>query len=180
MAIRNIDPKAKDESSGSEAEMKPLVSKYARKNPEIYKEVHIVTSGKVSSSGDWCVLETEEYTVLMSMKTSAMKELFENILPALANKKANALVIQPTKKAKCGAIVAVDDEQTLWYSYDSEDESFETSVSDPKKDTKKSSSLNLSMFLDTTASTDSVSTTQEEQKNRPNSTRTRKVQVAED
>ena len=160
--------------------MKPLVSKFGRKNPEIYKEIHIVLSGKVSSSGDWCILETEEYTVLMSMKTSAMKELFENILPALANKKANALVIQPTKKAKCGAIVAVDDEQSLWYSDDGEAESFETSDTDTRESTKKSSSLNLSMFLDTSVATDSANTTPQEQKNKPNSTRTRKVQVAED
>lgn len=180
MAIRNIDPKAKDDLGTDAAVMKPLVSKYARKNPEIYNEVHLVISGKISSSGDWCVLETEDYTVLMSMKTSAMKELFENILPALANKQAYALVIQPTKKAKCGAIVAVDDEQKQWYSYDAEDESFETSSTDPKKDKKKSSGLNLSMFLDTSAAMDSANTTPEDQKNKQNSTKTRKVVIAED
>lgn len=180
MAIRNIDPNDSSNSGKEQSEMKPLVSKYGRRNPCIYKEVHIVIAGKVSSSGDWCILETEEYTVLMNMQTSAMKELFGNILPALQNKKANALVIQPTKKAKSGAIVAVDDEQKVWYSVDLEDEAFETSFSEFGENSKKSSSLNLSMFLDTNVAMDSANTTQKDQGTKPRSTRTRRVVETED
>lgn len=118
--------------------------------------------------------------MLMNMNTSAMKELYNNILPALAGRKANALVIQPTKKAKSGGIVAVDDEQKVWYSFDASDETFETSLSDPSKDSKKSSTLNLSMFLDTSVSTDSVSTTPVVPSRVRGSTKTEKVQIVED
>lgn len=180
MAIRNIDPQAGKKSDSEQSDMKPLVSKYGRRVPSIYSEVHIVLSGKVSSSGEWCILETEEYTMLMNMNTSAMKELYNNILPALAGRKANALVIQPTKKAKSGGIVAVDDEQKVWYSFDASDETFETSLSDPSKDSKKSSTLNLSMFLDTSVSTDSVSTTPVVPSRVRGSTKTEKVQIVED
>jgi len=180
MAVRNIDPNSSSDSGKEQSEMKPLVSKFGRKNPSIYKEVHRVIAGKVSSSGEWCILETEEYTVLVNMQTSAMKELFGNILPALQGKKANALVIQPTKKAKCGAIIAVDDEQQVWYTVDFEDETFETSPTKSKQDSKKSSSLNLSMFLGTNVDTDLANTTQKEQGVKPKSTKTQKVAETED
>lgn len=159
MAIHNIDPKATKEDEHTQGQMKPLVAKFGRKNPKIYQEFHKVISGKVSSSGEWCILETEEYAVLMNMNTSAMKELFRNILPALSGKYANALVIQPNKKAKCGAIVAVDDEEKVWYTYDSENETFETDLENPDLSVKKSSDLNLSMFLDTNVPTDLANTT---------------------
>lgn len=156
MTIKNIDPKGDTSKPNSDDEMKPLVREYAKKHPSVYKESHRIISGRISASGSWCLLETENYVVLMKSNSSTVEELFENILPNLHNKRANELVAVPQKKAKTGAIIGVDDESQCWYSYDAERKTFQTSDTKISEEgEKKQSSLNLSMFLDTKPGTES-------------------------
>jgi hypothetical protein len=149
MTISILGSQGKPNKSSSSEDMKPLVREYGKKNPEIYTESHNILRGKLSSSREWCILECEEYSILMKTSCQAVEDLYNNILPHVHGKKANALVSVPVKKNKFGAVIGVDSEQSLWYSYDAESMSFELTESKPVDNLKKQGGLTLSMFIDT-------------------------------
>jgi len=169
MGIQRIGESNKllKKTDDGEEDSKPLVRDYGKEVPEIYGAYHKVISGSVSKSRLWCMIHTEEYVVLIKSSSSAMQELFNSILPALSGKYANALVAEPVKKNKYGACIGVDDETKVWYIFDPDALTFETSDVEPEI-AKKQQSLNLSMFLDVKAVLDSSlsdrNTTVEEEK----------------
>jgi len=134
-------------TSDDDNDSKPLVREFGKTNPHIYTEAHQVISGSISKSGLWCMIHTEHYVLLCKTSSTAVKELFNDILPNVNGKRANALVVEPVKKNKFGGCIGVDDEIKAWYSYDPETLSFEITDEEPAKE-KKQTSLSLDMFLD--------------------------------
>lgn len=149
MAISILGSQGKPIKSSDSEDMIPLVREYGKKNPEIYSETHNIIRGKLSSSREWCILECANYSVLLKSNCQAVEDLYNNILPHVNGKRANALVSMPVKKNKFGAVIGVDDEQSFWYSYDTENMSFELTEDKPVGGQKKQEGLTLSMFLDT-------------------------------
>lgn len=149
-AIRlgNQNLSAKDSNSDDE-EMKPLIREYGKTHPEIYDEMHLVTHGRVSKNGSWCMIHTENYVLLIKASASSMQELFNDILPQVSGKKANALVIEPVKKDRYGGCLAVEDSLQMYYDFDEKELSFEISKEMTKNSGKKQKALSIEMFLDT-------------------------------
>lgn len=137
-------------SSGDDEDMKPLIREYGKTNPEIYDEMHLVTHGRVSKNGSWCMIHTANYVLLIKASASSMQELFNEILPGISGKKANALVIEPVKKDRYGGCLAVEDTVQMYYDFDEKELSFEITEEKTKNAGKKQKTLSIGMFLDTT------------------------------
>ena len=179
MAITRLGLSKAGNDSGKASdddEMKPIVREYGKENPSIYQESHQVISGNVSKSGLWCVIHTANYVVLLRTSSSAVKELFEVILPALNGKKANWVVVEPVKKNKNGGCIGVDDEVQGWYSFDESNLSFEVGdVQVPIE--KKQGKLELSMFLDARDASSSMEAETDTEKTSSGTSRKRKAVV---
>jgi len=158
----SLTPQGKKDT---DEDMKPLVREYGKENPSIYQEAHSVISGRISKSGEWCMLHTEDYVLLIKASATAVQELYNQILPQVNGKKANQLVIEPVKKDRYGGCIGVDDEATIWYDFD--EKSLEFTCTPYKVDTVKKSqtSLTIGMFLDTKDGSDSSPTQTDSDKN---------------
>lgn len=167
-------PKTSKESQGEDSDFKPLVKAYGKLNPSIYGEVHPVISGRISASGDWCILETADYALLLRSKNSAVTSLFNDILPNIDRKKGFELVVQPDKKNKNGGVLAVDDENQCWYEVAEDGKSFETSDKEPGKQAKKQEGLTLEMFIGTKGNTTSEEVGKQQETENIKKSRTRK------
>ena len=139
---------------------KPLVREYGKAHPDIYNECHLVLSGRISSSGKWCLLETENYILLVAVGNSSVQALYNDILPALNGKKGNALVVEPVKKDKYGGCIGVDDESECWYTFSETDLTFSTDVKQPNTKHTNQKKLSLEMFTCTKSVSDTGATIQ--------------------
>ena len=177
----SLTPQSKKDT---DEDMKPLVREYGKENPSIYQEAHNVISGRISKSGEWCMLHTENYVLLIKASATAVQELYNQILPQVNGKEANQLVVEPVKKDRYGGCIGVDDEVTTWYDFD--EKSLEFTCTDHKVErTKKSqATLTIGMFLDTKDGLDSslTATTSDESLSSisTGNTRTRKKKNSED
>lgn len=160
MAINRLGNTTKTLTPVNDADddMKPLVREYGKEYPEIYNESHQVISGRISKSGVWCMLETAEYVLLIKASSSAVQELYNDILPQVHGKQAAWLVVEPVKKDRYGGCIGVDSELHGYYDFD--EKSLEFSITDAPvaKTGKKQQSLSIEMFLDTTKSSNTSAT----------------------
>lgn len=181
LGTTSLTPQSKGDT---DEDMKPLVREYGKENPSIYQEAHNVISGRISKSGQWCMLHTEHYVLLIKASATAVQELYNQILPQVNGKKANQLVIEPVRKDRYGGCIGVDDEVTTWYDFD--EKSLEFTCTDHKvEQTKKSqTTLTIEMFLDTKDGLDSNLTPTISDKSLSSTdtgnTRTRKKKNSED
>ena len=153
MAINRLGSKESvlSKSKSSDEDMKPLIREYCKDNPEAYGQAHKIISGRISKQGNWCMLDTEDYVLLIKSSASAVQELYNEILPALNGKKANILVCEPVKKDRYGGCIGVDDAEQGYYTFDEKELTFEITKEKPPS-TKKQGSLTLEMFLDIASS----------------------------
>jgi len=150
---QNISPKGNNDN---DEDMKPLIREYGKTHPEIYDEMHLVTHGRVSKNDSWCMINTANYVLLIKASASSMQELFNEILPQVSGKKANALVVEPVKKDRYGGCLAVEDSVQMYYDFDEKELSFEIVEELNKNAGKKQKTLSIGMFLDTSASSTST------------------------
>lgn len=149
MAISRIGGKASvlPQGNDSDDEMKPLVREYGKANPDIYNEYHPVNEIRISKNGSWCMIHTDNYVLLMKTSATAVRELYNDIIPNIAGKKANRLVVEPVKKDRYGGCIGVDDSVQVYYSFD--EKTLEVTISEEGLvDTgKKQAKLSLEMFM---------------------------------
>lgn len=102
----------------------PLLRNYCKQqikagnNP--YEEPIQVRCLKVSKSGEWVIAETDVCVALVNTG-STLGSTLEELITQLKGE-GYALVLIPHKKGKLGFSVGLDEELTVYYKYDTEEE----------------------------------------------------------
>ena len=123
---------------------KPPLKEYKASCKDWSDKVFNVVQGKLTNSG-WLLIETSEWVGFIHGASSVVTNLLDEVLPELDGKQGYQLVAIISSSAKCGFVLGVDDENTCWYSLDTDSNSFECSLSDPGN-AKKQDALVASMF----------------------------------
>ena len=150
MAIKRISNEPKSEQKtkrvrAKASEMKLLAKAYVDANPELDGKDYFVFSGKVTEKG-FLLLQCKDFCVLCPAGTEEASNLLDNILPNLNGKKGYRLVAVLNRLNRFGAYLAINDEHSCYYAYDSTEETFITSTEPVKKSAEKVKAMTLEDF----------------------------------
>ncbi len=120
MAFKALFQEEVTESSGQLPLVRKWVKAQVKEGNNPYEIPLEIRSMKVSGSGDWVIIETDQCSGLVNTKSQLGRQL-EQLIPTLKGE-GKMLVLLPQKSGKLGFSIGVDDEQKVHYKYNEEEE----------------------------------------------------------
>lgn len=150
MAIKKLpgqDPKPESKKVTDQSEDKPNIREYLKLHKDKDGTSYPVEKVKLTVSG-WLIVETNAWVGFIHGKAAVAVALMSEIAPALHGIQGNQLVALIAKKNKFAFVLATDDEQKRWYSFDAEAQLLEASEEQDEGFLLPKGVLSLEDFID--------------------------------